>query len=266
MSIITSSSNKQIKLVKKLHKKKYRWKNKSFFTEGVRSVSEIIKSRDIKIKFILYSASLFDIEGGKDLFNVIDKDLVFETTDNILKEVSDTKNPQGILAVVSFNINELEDILLDDLNFLVILDRVQDPGNMGTIIRTADAMGANGIITTSGCVDVYNPKTIRATMGSIFHMPILNRNNTIDLVNELKSKNISIISSYLTTDKYCYDINFNKNFALVIGNEANGINKEIVDISDEILKIPMTGKAESLNAAIASGIIMYEALKQRQNF
>ncbi len=261
-NIITSSSNKLIKEIKLLHKKKDRWKKKSFFIEGIKSVEQCIKSGG-KIKYIVYSSELLNRDIESFLSNAIDQNYnIYKLSEDIFKEISDTDNPQGILAVVEFNEYKLNDIFKED-NFFIILDRVQDPGNLGTIIRTADAFGANGVIVTSGCVDVYNPKTIRSTMGSIFQIPIIHINDIIEAIDILKSKNINIISSSLDTDKYSYDIDFKRDCALVVGNEAKGISARVINASDKLVKIPMTGEAESLNAAVASGVLMYEVLRQR---
>lgn len=262
INIITSSSNKIIKNIKLLHKKKDRWKARRFFIEGIRSVEQCIKAGS-KIVHIVYSAELLNQDGDSFLSDIENENYdIYKVPEKIFKGLSDTDNPQGILAVVEFNECLLEDVFKEE-NFFIILDRVKDPGNLGTIIRTADAFGANGVIVTSGCVDVYNPKTIRSTMGSIFQIPIVHMDDIIEVIDILKSKDINIISSSLDTDKYSYDIDFKSDCALVVGNEAKGISKGVIDASDELVKIPMTGRAESLNAAIASGVLMYEVLRQR---
>lgn len=142
----------------------------------------------------------------------------------------------------------------------MILDRIQDPGNMGTIIRTADSAGVDAIIALKGCVDIYNPKVIRSTMGSIFDMNIIDasQDETVDM---LKSLDFNIVSSYLNTENFYDKIDYGSKVALVIGNEANGINEELVSKSDILVKIPIYGKAESLNVMISSAILMYEIKK-----
>ena len=262
--MIVSKSNTIVKYVSSLHKKKARWKDKKFFIEGIRSVEECINSKGL-IQQVLYSDSLFDTDRGSNLFEEIkNKYKTYHVEDKILKNISDTENPQGIIAVVGFFLDSLDDIIKDKNNFIVILDRVQDPGNVGTIIRTADAFGASGIIVTNGCVDIYNPKTIRSTMGSIFHVPITFTDDIISTISELKKKNIKIISTSLSAQKFNYDLDYNKEFALVVGNEAFGVSDEVLSHSDYTMKIPMSGRAESLNAAIATGVVMYEVFKQRQ--
>jgi len=264
--MITSSSNPIIKEIKSLYKKRDRWIKKSFFIEGVRIVDECVKS-NANIAYIVYSDMLFDTNGGEELFNCLSQKnwkLIY-VSDKLFKEISDTEKPQGILAVVNFNLQGIDNILKEE-NFLVLLDRVQDPGNMGTIIRTADAFGSNGVIVTEGCVDVFNPKTIRSTMGSIFHVPLLYYKSSSEAIKDLKSRGIKVITTSLNAEKYCFDVDYKKSFALIIGNEASGVSEEVLADSDLLIKIPMLGKAESLNAAVASSVIMYEVLRQRLKF
>lgn len=262
--MITSSSNTVIKEIKSLHRKKDRWIKKSFFVEGIRAIEESIFS-NAKISYIVYSDMLFHIKGGEELFNKINTGIhkVIYISDELFYEVSDTEKPQGILAVVEYDLKTIDDIISEKDNFLILLDRVQDPGNMGTIIRTADAFGSNGIIVTEGCVDIFNPKTIRSTMGSIFHIPLLYYKSANEAIRDLRDKGITVITTSLDAKEYCFNVDFKKDFALIIGNEASGVSNEVIDDSDLLIKIPMPGDAESLNAAIASSVIMYEVLRQR---
>lgn len=259
---ITSSSNRFIKDIKLLYNKKDRWNEHCFFIEGTRSVEQCINTMS-QIRYIVYSSELLN-EDGESLLSRAEKEnyKIYKISKELFKMISDTDNPQGILAVVEFKEHSLGDTLKES-NFFIVLDRVQDPGNMGTIIRTADAFGANAVIVTSGCVDVYNPKTVRSTMGSILQIPIVHIKDIKQALEELKAENINVIATSLDTDKYSYDIDFKEDCALVIGNEANGILDEVVALSDQRVKIPMAGQAESLNAGVASAVIMYEALRQR---
>lgn len=264
--MITSSSNSIIKEIKSLHRKKDRWIKRSFFVEGIRAVEECIKS-STKIAYLVYSDMLFSINGGKELFDKLDpqKNKLYYISDKLFKEISDTEKPQGILAVVEYDLKKIDEVLKDKENFIILLDRVQDPGNIGTIIRTADAFGSNGVIVTEGCVDIFNPKTIRSTMGSIFHIPLLYYKSATEAIKDLKDNSITVITTSLDAKDYCFDVDFKISFALVIGNEASGVSSEVMTDSDLLIKIPMPGEAESLNAAIASSVIMYEVLRQRQN-
>jgi len=265
MDNITSTSNPIIKELKSLHKKKYRYQYKKYFLEGIRSVEECIKYNS-KIEYIIYSESLLGLNGGAKLYEDILKlnITIIKTTDQILKSVSDTDNPQGIIAVVNFKESKLEELVSNDKSLFIILDSIQDPGNMGTIIRTCDAFNVDGVIISEGSVDLYNPKTIRSTMGSIFHIPIVFSENILDTVKYLKSNEITIMSTALEDSTDIHNVDLNRPVAIIIGNEANGVRNELLSVSNANIKIPMPGKAESLNAAIASSIVIYEANRQRQ--
>ena len=185
---------------------------------------------------------------------------VYKTLNKIFSEMVDTENTQGILAVLEYKERDLVNNINQDDKFVLILDRIQDPGNMGTIIRTADSAGVDAVILLKGCVDIYNPKVIRSTMGSIFDMNIIHATQD-DAVNFLKSNDFNIVSSYLQTDNYYHETTYDGKIALVIGNEANGINDELIAQSDKLVKIPIYGNAESLNAAISAAVLMYEIKK-----
>ena len=208
-----------------------------------------------------YILGLYTKEHKEFLETLKKKDIrVYKTTNKIFEDLTDTENTQGIIGVVKFKQRTLEENLTDDNRFVLILDRIQDPGNMGTIIRTADAAGVDAIIALKGCVDIYNPKVIRSTMGSIFDMNVIHATQE-EALRVLKLKKFDIVSSYLDTNNYYNTVEYNYKTALVIGNEANGINEELVSKSDVLVKIPIYGKAESLNAAISSAILMYEIKK-----
>ncbi|MEJ8554067.1 TrmH family RNA methyltransferase [Tepidibacter sp. Z1-5] len=254
---ITSKDNERIKYTKSLLKSKKRSQEKKFIIEGYRIVNQAMQCSAI-IDYIMYNDEFLNKDEHKKFIQQLESDnyKLYKTTDKLFKEVCDTEKPQGIIAVVEYKEYSLDDSLKEETDFIVILDRIQDPGNMGTIIRTADAAGAQCIFLLKGCVDVYNPKVIRSTMGSIFDMNIVNcTDEDLDII---KNRGFNIVSSYLNTDNYYNTVDYGKQVALVIGNEGNGIKDEIIDKSDILVKIPIYGKAESLNAAMASGILMYE--------
>jgi TrmH family RNA methyltransferase len=263
MNYISSSKNTFIKDVKSLKSRKHREAKNMYFIEGIRFVQEALKE-NVKIDKIFVSENLEYINGGKEILkNINEKQLnYFVLPHKLFKEISDTDNPQGILAQIEMKKYSLEDIVNAN-NFLVILDAIQDPGNMGTIIRTADAAGATGVILSEGCVDVYNPKVLRSTMGSIFHIPIYNSSDILMDLNYIKEKKIMLCASHLEGKTAYYNLGNADNIAVVIGNEARGIRDDIKDISDILVKIPMKGKAESLNASIAAGLLIFEIMKKR---
>lgn len=180
--------------------------------------------------------------------------------ERIFEKLSDTKTPQGILSVVRQPKYELSDILREG-NLYVILEDIQDPGNMGTIVRTAEGAGVAGIIMTKGCVDIYNPKTIRSTMGSVYRVPFVYVEDIAEAIAQIKAAGISIYAAHLKGEKYYDDINYGR-AAFLIGNEGNGLKDDTAALADTYIKIPMSGKVESLNAAVATSILMYEHSRQ----
>lgn len=236
---ITSLENQLVKKVASLHQKKYRDQYKEFFIEGVKAIKEAIEYK-VDISCILYSSEIIDYN-----FDVP----TYKVTKEIMDKITDTSTPQGIVAVCKMPKGEII-----KREKLVYLDRVQDPGNVGTIIRTADAFKFDGVLLSKGCADVYSPKVVRSTMGSLFHLPIC---QDVDL-DTLKSLNSKIYSSTLDTRNFINDIVVKTPLVLVIGNEGQGISDDVKNITDEFVKINMEGNAESLNASIAAGILMYE--------
>lgn len=262
---ITSVKNPLIKEIKSLYRKKERMKNKSFIIEGIKMLEEAI-NYNYHVQNIVYTDQLLNTKDGTGFFEKIKLlDNLVYVPDNVFKEISDTENPQGVLGIGRFEYKNIEEISDNERPFLLFLDGVQDPGNLGTIIRTADAFNADGIIITEGCVDPYNPKVVRATMGSIFRVPLFYISDSMDELMKLKDMNIQVYSTSLDGSIPIYDADFNNGFVLVIGNESKGVSEEVFSMSDKLIKIPMPGKAESLNAGVAASIIMYEVMKQRVN-
>lgn len=246
---IESIHNDIIKLVVSLKEKKNRDKLSLFVAEGFKQVSEIPK--DWKIRFVLAAEKYKDFK--------IDK--LYITTEKIFKKVSDTKTPQEILAVVEKKKYNIDDVLSNN-GIFVIADTLQDPGNMGTIIRTAESFDCKGIFVSKNSVDVYSDKVVRSTMGAIFNIPVIQECDIFSLINVMKQKKINICAFSLDADKVLSNFKFKNNTAIIIGNESNGINKNILDIVDNKIKIDMTGKSQSLNAAVACSIAVYEISKQ----
>ena len=257
MEAIQSKDNLLIKDIKKLKEKKHRTQSCKFLIEGFRFVCEGLES-DFDVPLVFISENAKD---RWDSFNVQSKlqkeTRVYTVTDQILKSISSTDTPQGIVAVVNNKSISAE----NKQGFYILVDKVQDPGNVGTIIRTAHAAGALGIIVTKGTVDIYNEKTLRSTMGSIFHIPIIQDDNLLQL-NFLRSNGFKLIVSSLDTDNNFFDVELKDKSIIAVGNEGNGISKELLDISDVKIKIPMPGGAESLNVSIAASIMMFEVIRQ----
>ncbi|WP_392486664.1 TrmH family RNA methyltransferase [Haloimpatiens sp. FM7315] len=262
METIKSKDNLIIKNVKKLKEKKYRIQDKCFLVEGFRFVLEAIKSK-FKVKYIFVCNKTEEKwqEFSKD---ILLKDVdIFAVSEQILKSISSTNNPQGVVAVVENCDNVIDKDIKDGIYILV--DKVQDPGNLGTIIRTAHAVGALGVILTKGTVDLYNDKTLRSTMGSIFHIPIV-EDEDFSVIDKLKKQGFKLIASYLDNESVdFYSLNLKGKFILAVGNEGNGIGRDVIKLSDIKAKIPMPGGSESLNVSVAASVMMYEALRQKFN-
>ena len=257
--MITSNQNPLIKELQLLQKKKKERNNQQvFIVEGLRAVREIPTNWNIH-KYVV----------AKSLISQIDKIIInknapfIEVSDSVFEAISDTKTPQGILAVVSQLDYKLEDIIQKDKGFFIVADLINDPGNLGTLIRTAHASNADGIFLSRGCVDIYNPKTVRATMGSIFHIPVIIDMDMEYIINSLTDAKTNIYATSLEESKIIYDYDYTQKTAIVIGNEANGISEVTRNMVPSFIKIPMPGGAESLNASIAAGICMFEVVRQR---
>lgn len=251
-----SRDNKHVKQALKLKQKKYREQEDRFLIEGIRFIEEAINEE--AVKYILYSDKLHRISGGEDILSSGCE--CYEVEENVLSELSDTETPQGAVAVVSKTAWNLLDVKSD---FIIIADGVQDPGNLGTIIRTADAAGAGGVVVIKGTVDVFNGKTLRSTMGSIFHIPVIFYDSFEKLVEELGSEGYRIYATSLEASEYIYNCDFKGKTAIVIGNEGNGVPEEHLKLATHRIKIPMPGRAESLNAAAATAVVIYEVVRQR---
>jgi TrmH family RNA methyltransferase len=265
VNFISSGQNQVIKEIKALKEKKYREQKGLFFIEGIRFIEEAIKEKEVIAK-ILISDKLTEAKGGSDILKRLKESNccdIYTVPNKLYMEVTDTENPQGILAVLSKKSVDIEEVY-DNKNFFVVLDSIQDPGNMGTIIRTADAAGATAVIVSKGCVDVYNPKVLRSTMGSIFHLPICYCEDILQTLQSLKDKGITLCAAHLNGSKSYYDLAYKDNIAIIVGNEANGISDSVSAISNELVKIPMEGKSESLNASVAAGLLIYEVLRYRR--
>ena len=260
MQVITSKDNEFVKHVKKLKEKKYRDQSQEFIIEGIKLVKEAIEEK-ANIKQIIICDNCEDT-------GIIPKDLMYEiakynciyVTENILKTMSDVNAPQGIMAIIGRNNKEKDIDYSQDI--IVALDDIQDPGNLGTILRTVDSIGLNQILVSKGTADCYNPKVVRSTMGAIFRIKIIECENLEQTLKETQKNNFKLVVSSLQTNNCLYDINFDKK-VIIIGNEANGVEPQIQEMADEKIKIPMLGKTESLNASVATGIILYEYVRQK---
>ncbi len=266
MDKITSTSNAKVKrLVNLKRKRKARDEEKVFLVEGIRMFREAPPEM---IREVYVSESFYKKDGGAVRRFPVgggEKQAAVEIlSDTVFDYVSDTKTPQGILCVAKQREYGPEEVAQGEFPHIIVLDRLQDPGNLGTIFRTAEGAGVTGIIMGQECVDIYNPKTIRSTMGSIYRMPFCYTENLADEVRALKARGIRTYAAHL--DGKCdYDEeDYRGACSFLIGNEGNGLTKEIAELADTYIKIPMKGQVESLNAAVAASVLMFEAARQRR--
>ena len=254
--MIESKQNQQIRNIIKLSRQaKERKKKKVFLVEGVRMFREAPKEQIVKV----YATQNF-YQNNKPLFDGIAFELV---SDKVFKEISDTVTPQGVLAVIRQKQWKLEELVNHgECPFLLILENLQDPGNLGTILRTGEGAGITGVIMSKDTVDIYNPKVIRSTMGSVYRVPFTYVEDLKDVMKLLKEHHITSYAAHLKGENV-YERDFRSACAFLIGNEGNGLTDEISTMAEQYIKIPMCGKLESLNAAIAAAVLMYETRRQR---
>ena len=265
MLVISSKENDTIKRIKKLKEKKYRDEFGKYIIEGIKIVYEAIEN-NADIDSIIICEELLNnnstnsqLSDLKNKLNQIGEDKIIYVTEEIIKILSDVVNPQGIIAVVEKNNNSEIDYSED---IILVLDNIQDPGNLGTIIRTVDSCNLKQIVITKETADPYNSKVLRSTMGAVFRVSIIECVDIVKNLLEMKEKGFEIVTTSLQTDNLLYDIDYIKK-VIIIGNEANGVEKRVEDISDIKVKIPMLGKTESLNASVATGIILYEYVRKK---
>ena len=260
MQTITSKDNELIKHIRKLKDKKYRDESNEYVVEGVKLVEEAVKE-NAKIKqIIVCEDTTRTYEIPTHIMLEIAKYECISVSDKIFNIITQVTNPQGIMAIIEKNAQNAKIDYTQDI--IVVLDDVQDPGNLGTILRTVDSIGSNQIIVSKGTADAFNSKVVRSTMGAIFRIKIIEVENLAQAIKEMRKHHFKLMVTSLQTKNSIYDIDFNKKI-IVIGNEANGVSKEIQDMADEKAKIPMLGRTESLNASVAAGVVMYEYVRQK---
>ncbi len=254
----------RLKYWRRLASRRFRDKEKVFLVEGVRSVEEAFAS-GWRVEEVIYCPSLLKGERAQKLVErAAGEGLLVEAGERDFLEMAGTVTPQGVLALV-----RRRDFTLADVGrapcpaLLVVVDGVQDPGNLGTIIRSADAAGAGGVLILKGTADAFNPKTLRATMGSIFHLPVIQDLLPGEVIDFLAGMGVKILAGVPEGGKNLWECDLRGPCAVAVGSEASGISGEIMAGADEAVSIPMPGGAESLNAAVSAAIILYEAVRQR---
>ncbi|WP_405153906.1 TrmH family RNA methyltransferase [Paenibacillus sp. FSL K6-0108] len=258
---IVSPQNTRVKEWAQLLEKKHRTRQHKYIIEGIHLVQEALRA-GADLECIVYDGEQGVPKELAGLEAPLQRVEWISVSPAVIAKCTDTMTPQPVFAVVHKGREPLQSLLSSSRGLVVVLDNVQDPGNVGTIIRSADAAGAAGVVLGAGCADVYNPKTIRSTMGSLFHLPIV-EGQLESLLPEAKAAGIKLVSTSLQADYSCYSYDFTQSVWLVIGNEGKGISESTARLVDDAITIPMQGQAESLNAAMAATILLFEAMRQR---
>lgn len=260
MQVISSKENEIVKHIKKLKEKKYREEYKEYLIEGVKMLKEALQE-NVRIKQIIICEECLETgEIPKDLVYEIAKYDCYYVTEKLFKQLTQVVSPQGILAVIDKNIDKNDIDYTQDI--MVALDDIQDPGNLGTILRTLDSIGLNQVLVSEGTTDSFNPKVVRSTMGAIFRVKIIECEDIEQTLKEVKKHKFKVVITTPKSEETIYDLKYEKK-VIVIGNESKGVREEIQDLADEKITIPMLGKAESLNASVATGIILYEYVRKK---
>ena len=257
--MITSVSNNRVKKVVALNQKaKERRQEKLYVVEGVKMFLEAPPEEIVEV----YISEGFTSAACEQKLNSLRYEVV---TEEVFRKMSDTMSPQGILCVLRMKEYTVDQMLAGKKNpLLMILEDLRDPGNLGTIMRTGEGAGIDGVILSRESADMYNPKTIRSTMGSIYRVPFAYVPSIAEAVAVLQKRDIRVYAAHLAGQKWYDEADYAGGSAFMIGNEGNGLKEETAKLADTYIKIPMEGKVESLNAAMASGILMYEAARQRR--
>ncbi len=256
---LTGLQNPLVKAAAELKQKKYRQQRGEFLAEGLRTAEEALAFKAAQQLF--YTAT----EDERTL-RLLEQAAAMQVklvcvSEAVMKKIADTETPQGIIAVCRMQEQTLEQLLASG-RMLLVLDRVGDPGNIGTMLRTADAAGVGGIVLLKGTADIYAPKTVRASMGSLFHVPVLSGVAEPEFIDNAKKAGYQILVTALDGADNLYQADLKGRLAFVMGNEAGGVSTTLLQQADKRVFIPMRGKAESLNVAMAAGIIMFEAMRR----
>lgn len=260
--VITSKNNDIVKYISALSDKHVREEYSRFVLEGLRAVSEAIYEK--RAETILFSQSFYDSQtrSKNSVFKKADLP-AYVLSDKLFQSISGTKTPQGVLAVCKIVRHDLQTLLRQE-NRLLLLEDVQDPGNMGTIIRTAAAAGFHGIIASNGCVDVYNPKVVRSTVGCLFKTKIIQcSGDIINIADEIKHTGFRTYAAHPRGGRDLFETHFTGKICMVLGNEARGLSERMLKTCDELITIRMSDGVESLNASVAAALMMYEVMRQK---
>lgn len=265
---IRSENNdyQHFEVLKRNRKKRHQFKE--FFVEGVRNINEALKNGWM-IKAFLYTNAKPLSSWGMEILTKSDVPIHYVLDDHLMEKISDKEETSELIAIVTIPDDEFSRIELGEQMLVVVFDRPSNRGNLGTIIRSCDALGCQGLVITGHAVDLYDPETIRASMGSFFSLPKIRKSSATDIKNwadQLKKTypELQIVGTSATGSQELYYHDFSKPTILLVGNETSGLSYKYKEISDKLVHIPMFGSASSFNVACASSILLYEIQRQRQ--
>ena len=266
MSInVSSLRNPLIKEFKKLSQNRlYRQKVNKIALEGPNLVREALKA-GLMPEVVFYTRDYYESGAEEWLSEMPVAVMQVILSHSLFKSIAETENPQAVAAILPFNSEKDYQVVAEPSQLILILDRLQDPGNMGTIIRTAVAAGVDRVVCTSGSVDPYSPKVLRSTAGTIFSLPPEFASEPGKMVTDLKKKGLQIVAASAHSNLQYWSADLKGPVALIIGNEAGGVSPELEKAADIKVSIPLTGSVDSLNAAVATGVILFEIVRQRNS-
>jgi len=239
--------------------------NNRLAVEGFNLLEEAL-AKKFPIETLFFCPEVASEEPLRALLDAVNPETeVMQITPSLLKRITLTENPQGVAGVVVYPEYSWHDILSATSFYGVLVDRLQDPGNLGTIIRTAAAAGFTAVICTPGTVNPFNPKVIRSSAGSLFHLKICKNKEPATFLSELKKKRVAIVSTEIDSDQAYYQVNYKQPILLMVGNEREGVSQSLASMADHRIRIPIEEGVDSLNAAVAAGVVMFEARRQNQN-
>ncbi len=262
---LSSKDNKLIKNLHSLSNAKHRYKKRTFLIEGVKIVEEALRD-NLGVLTVIASPSLMR-HYGKGIIKLAESrgvDILW-IAERLMDALAESKTPQPIMATVQMQQHTEEELLAKSSKLIIVAHQLQDPGNLGTIIRTAEAAGASGIVVSPHTVDPYNAKTVRASMGSILRMPVVPVNDLPAMIRKCRQAGFQTVATVLTGDKTHFDINLTIPTVVLLGQEGSGLPEEMMPEIDQQIRIPMAETIESLNVAAAAAVILYEAMRQKRH-
>jgi TrmH family RNA methyltransferase len=262
---LTSKDNSSVKQLRSLSDTKHRKMEKAFLIEGLKIVEEALRD-DLGVRMVVASPSLIQ-HHGKGVLKLAEgrQKQILWISDRLMDSLAESKTPQPVMAVVDMKQHSEEALLAHDAGLIVVCHQLQDPGNLGTILRTAEAAGASGVAIVSPSVDPYNPKAIRASMGSILRLPIATIADLPSFIQKAKKQSFQTVATVLAGDRFHYDIDFRRPTIVILGQEGSGLPADLMSSIDFQVRVPMAKTIDSLNVATAGAVILYEAVRQRMS-